>query len=54
MVTRRLLAEGRIVADGPLGAVLTAENLARVFGITVHMAQGTDDLLFPPLDLIGP
>ncbi|WHZ21708.1 MAG: hypothetical protein OJF47_000820 [Nitrospira sp.] len=32
-----LLHHGRIVADGPPAAVLTAEHLASVFGVTAHV-----------------
>lgn len=48
-----MLHRGRIAADGPPEQVLTAENLARVFGITAHLAQGPDGLLFQPLGTIG-
>ncbi|WP_166435385.1 MULTISPECIES: ABC transporter ATP-binding protein [Paracoccus] len=47
-----LLHQGRIAADGPPQAVLTAANLARVFGITAHLAQGPGGILFQPLDTI--
>ncbi|WP_347265933.1 ABC transporter ATP-binding protein [Paracoccus sp. (in: a-proteobacteria)] len=45
-----LLHRGRIAADGPPEAVLTAENLAQVFGITAHLARGPQGLIFQPLD----
>ena len=48
-----MLHQGRIAADGPPQTVLTAENLARVFGISAHLSHGPDGLLFQPLDLIG-
>ena len=48
-----LLHQGRIVADGPPQAVLSAANLARVFGISAHLSHGPGGLLFQPLDLIG-
>ena len=49
-----MLAGGRIAADGPPEAVLTAANVARVFGIAAHLSRGPDGLLFQPLDLIEP
>ena len=45
-----MLHQGRIAADGPPEQVLTADNLARVFGIRAHLSQGADGLLFQPLD----
>ena len=47
-----MLHHGRIAADGPPDTVLTAENLARVFGITAHLAQGAGGILFQPLGTI--
>ncbi|SMG45927.1 MULTISPECIES: ABC transporter ATP-binding protein [unclassified Paracoccus (in: a-proteobacteria)] len=47
-----LLGQGRIAADGPPETVLTAENLARIFGITAHLTHGPEGLLFQPLDTI--
>lgn len=47
-----LLHEGRIAADGPPETVLTADNLARVFGVTGHLVRDAGGLLFQPLDLI--
>ncbi|RQP07240.1 MAG: ABC transporter ATP-binding protein [Paracoccus sp. BP8] len=47
-----MLDQGKIAADGPPGTVLTAENLARVFGITAHLAQGPGGILFQPLGTI--
>lgn len=49
-----MLCDGRIAADGPPEKVLTAENVARVFGITAHLSNGPDGLLFQPVDLIAP
>lgn len=48
-----LLHQGRIAADGPPDQVLSAENLARVFGITAYFSQKPEGLLFQPLDTIG-
>lgn len=47
-----LLHQGRIAADGPPEAVLNPDNLARVFGITAHLAQGPGGIMFQPLDTI--
>lgn len=47
-----LLCNGRIAADGPPADVLTARNVADVFGITAHISQGADGLIFQPLDTI--
>lgn len=48
-----LLDQGRILADGCPAEVLSAENLARGFGITAHVAEGQGGMLFQPLDIIG-
>jgi iron complex transport system ATP-binding protein len=34
-----LLREGRILADGPKSAVLTAEHLSNLFGVTVRLVR---------------
>jgi len=47
-----LLGEGRLIADGPPGEVLTAERLARVFGITAWFSQTDDGPVFQPLEVI--
>ena len=44
-----VLDRGRIVADGPPSSVLTPDLLARVFGITAHLADGPDGPIFQPL-----
>ena len=44
-----VLDRGRIVADGPPASVLTPDLLARVFGITAHLADGPDGPIFQPL-----
>lgn len=49
-----LLHQGRIAADGPPAQVLSAENLAHVFGITAHFSQGPQGAIFQPLDLLVP
>lgn len=46
-----LMAEGRIVDDGAPADVLTQENLALVFGIRAHLAQGPDGLVVQPASL---
>jgi iron complex transport system ATP-binding protein len=45
--------KGRIHADGPPQAVLTRENLAQVFGISAHMANGPDGIIFQPLEVLA-
>jgi iron complex transport system ATP-binding protein len=47
-----LMHKGRIHADGPPDAVLTRENLAQVFGISAHMANGPDGIIFQPLEVL--
>jgi len=47
-----LLGEGRLIADGLPGEVLTAERLARVFGITAWFGQTDDGPVFQPLEVI--
>ncbi len=44
-----LLHEGRIVADGTPEAVLTPENLARVYGIEAHIGRANGGLVVQPL-----
>ncbi len=44
-----VMDRGRIVADGPPASVLTPDLLARVFGITAHLANGPDGPIFQPL-----
>lgn len=48
-----LLDQGRIVADGAPEAVLSAQNLARSFGISGHFAQTGDGPIFQPLRVLG-
>ena len=47
-----LLAEGRLLADGPPEEVLTPPLLARAFHITAHHAQTGDGPVFQPLSVI--
>jgi iron complex transport system ATP-binding protein len=47
-----LMHRGRIHADGRPSEVLTRDNLARVFGISAHIAQGPDGLIFQPLEVL--
>lgn len=42
-----VIAGGRLVADGAPGAVLTAELLARVYGITAFFGDGATPMLVP-------
>jgi iron complex transport system ATP-binding protein len=44
-----LLGEGRVVADGTAGQVLTEHNLAEVYGIEAHRAAAAEGLLLVPL-----
>ena len=48
-----LMQAGRIVADGTPDAVLTSDNLARVFGITAHFSAGPDGPVFQPLEVLA-
>jgi iron complex transport system ATP-binding protein len=48
-----LMQTGRIVADGPPEAVLTTDNLARVFGITAHFSAGPHGPVFQPLEVLA-
>jgi iron complex transport system ATP-binding protein len=48
-----LLDGGRVVAEGPPRAVLTAEHLAGVFGIRAHLSDGPDGPIFQPLARTG-
>ncbi|PTN04029.1 iron complex transport system ATP-binding protein [Rhodovulum imhoffii] len=47
-----LLSGGRLVADGPPGAVLTPQNLAHVFGVRAFMAETPDGPVFQPLEVV--
>lgn len=47
-----LLSKGRIAADGPPARVLEPDNLARVFGISAHLADTPDGPIFQPLDVL--
>jgi iron complex transport system ATP-binding protein len=44
-----VMHRGRIVADGIPADVLSPPILAEVFGITAHLATGSDGLIFQPL-----
>ena len=44
-----LLHQGKIAADGPPHEVLTKANLALVYGISAHLAQGPEGLIVQPL-----
>ncbi len=47
-----LLAGGRVVAEGAALDVLTPARLANVFGITAHLSQGRDGVIFQPLEVV--
>lgn len=47
-----LMDDGKITADGPPESVLTSENLAKTFGISAHISQTADGLIFQPLDVL--
>ncbi|MBF9033062.1 ATP-binding cassette domain-containing protein [Rhodobacterales bacterium HKCCE2091] len=47
-----LLHDGRIAADGPPRAVLTADNLARAFGIAAHFVDTARGPVFQPLEAL--
>ncbi len=47
-----LMKAGHIAADGAPEDVLTAENLASVFGISAHMSSGDHGTLFQALDVL--
>jgi iron complex transport system ATP-binding protein len=46
-----LLSRGRVVADGPPRAVLSAENLSTVFGVRGFHAETPDGPVFQPLEV---
>jgi iron complex transport system ATP-binding protein len=48
-----LMAKGRVVADGPPSQVMTAENLAAVYGIQARIEQQDEGLLVIPAGLAG-
>jgi len=47
-----LMHKGRIHADGVPETVLTQDNLAQVFGISAHLAQGPQGIIFQPLEVL--
>lgn len=48
-----ILDRGRIVADGPPASVLTAESLARIYGVTAHIAATPAGLVIQPMDRVS-
>ena len=46
-----LLGEGGIAADGPPDAVLTPDNLARIFHVSAHYAHTAQGPVFQPLEV---
>ena len=49
-----LLGEQRVVADGLPAEVLSAQNLAKIFGIKAHLENTANGLIFQPLRVLGP
>ncbi|MCI2399230.1 ABC transporter ATP-binding protein [Aliiroseovarius subalbicans] len=47
-----LLAEGGVMADGMPEAVLTPDNMARAFGVSVWHGQTDDGPVFQPLEVL--
>lgn len=47
-----LLAEGGILADGPPASVLTPDNMARAFGVSVWHQQTDHGPVFQPLEVL--
>jgi len=47
-----LLGQGRLVADGRPGDVLTRANLANVFGVRAFYARTVDGPVFQPLEVV--
>lgn len=45
-----LLSRGRLIADGPPAEVLTADRLARVYGIGARIEESANGLLIVPTD----
>jgi iron complex transport system ATP-binding protein len=48
-----LLDAGRRIADGPPGAVLTADRLAAVYGVTAHLGHDAGGPIVVPTGLAG-
>ena len=49
-----LLRAGRLVADGPPEAVLTAATLAAVYGVTAHIGRDAHGPIIVPTGLARP
>lgn len=49
-----LLGEQTVIADGLPAEVLTAENLARIFGIEAYLEDTAEGLIFQPLRVLAP
>lgn len=49
-----LLGEQKIIADGAPAEVLTAENLAQIFGIEAYFENTAQGLIFQPLRVLAP
>ena len=48
-----MLKEGRVAAEGQPDAVMTAERLAEIYGITAHFARDDGGLILAPTGLTG-
>ncbi|MBI6628631.1 ABC transporter ATP-binding protein [Pontibaca salina] len=46
-----MLDRGQLVADGPPAQVLTADNVARVFGVTAFYRDTPQGVVFQPMEL---
>jgi iron complex transport system ATP-binding protein len=46
-----MMGAGQLVADGPPAEVLTADNVARVFGVTAFWADTPQGPVFQPLEV---
>lgn len=47
-----VIAAGRIIADGPPAAVLTADLMAQVFGVSCWRAETAEGLILQPLEAL--
>ncbi len=47
-----MLSAGRLVADGPPGAVLNPRNMARVFGVSAYYRETGDGPVFQPMEVL--
>lgn len=47
-----MMRAGRLVADGPPEEVLTPENMAEVFGVSIYYRNTDDGPVFQPMDVL--